>query len=121
MNHTRELSDLHTEIQRIWSVGRIVFFEFQLFSLLNGAAHRQRLCKVIARQMSVVGHSRPGRASNKSGHVGYAPKAQVIQSICIIIEALAAAQLQRFPDAKLIIDRSPPYARAARRSASSRP
>jgi hypothetical protein len=38
--------------------------------------------------MSADGHSRPGRASNKSGHVGYAPKAEVIQSIGIIIEAL---------------------------------
>jgi len=43
--------------------------------------------------MPALGHSRPGRASNKSGHVGYAPKAEVIQSIGIIIEALAAAQL----------------------------
>jgi hypothetical protein len=27
--------------------------------------------------MSVVGHSRPGRASSRSGHVSYAPKAEV--------------------------------------------
>jgi hypothetical protein len=64
---------------------------------------------------SPLGHSRPGRASNKSGHVGYTPEAKVIQSIGFIIEAPAAAQWRRFPDGKLFIVRLPPCARAAQR------
>ena len=40
-----------------------------------------RRCGAISFQTSAQGHSRPGRASRKSGHAPYTPKAEVIQSI----------------------------------------
>jgi hypothetical protein len=72
----------------------------------------------FAKRMPQMGHSRPGRASNKSGHVGYTPEAKVIQSIGFIIEAPAAAQWRRFPDGKLFIVR--PDVREQRSGAAPR-
>ena len=77
--HTmRAVTQIHSRLPRPYSAAHRLYPQAQDDTL----AYRWAYHGEVGRPMPHLGHSRPGRASSKPGHVRGALKAEVFQSIC---------------------------------------